>query len=87
MATYSSQAIPGVRESTREGSGGEDDNEEILDPRVKVSNRSQDYACASEINNVVNCGKFRSKITCAKPPFVMLITKLLVSFFSFKPKH
>lgn len=35
MATYSSQAIPGVRESTREGSGGEDDNEEILDPRVK----------------------------------------------------
>ena len=35
MATNTSQPIPGVREN-RESSGGEDDSEEILDPRVKV---------------------------------------------------
>ena len=35
MATNTSQPIPGVRENT-ESSGGEDDSEEILDPRVKV---------------------------------------------------
>lgn len=34
MATNTSQTIPGVREN-RESSGGEDDSEEILDPRVK----------------------------------------------------
>ncbi|XP_067020772.1 SH3 domain-binding protein 5-like isoform X2 [Acropora muricata] len=34
MATNTSQPIPGVREN-RESSGGEDDSEEILDPRVK----------------------------------------------------
>ena len=38
MASFSSQAFSRGKELVREGDGEEDDGEELLDPRVKVSN-------------------------------------------------
>lgn len=39
MASFSSQAFSRGKELVREGDGEEDDGEELLDPRVKVSNQ------------------------------------------------
>lgn len=60
MATNTSQTIPGVREN-RESSGGEDDSEEILDPRVKVCDSVGCHFCRSQARQVAraeNHGKF-----------------------------
>ena len=59
MATNTSQPIPGVREN-RESSGGEDDSEEILDPRVKVwySVGCHFYRDARQVARAQKHGKF-----------------------------
>lgn len=41
MASFSSQAFSRGKELVREGDGEEDDGEELLDPRVKVSNQQR----------------------------------------------